>query len=70
VVVVLQSNLFAKPDEHGSFHLEAVPEGRYTLRVLYRGAFVHQETIEVGKSTAEVTVKLVAPTGKRSAEQP
>jgi plastocyanin len=68
-ILVLQSNLFARPDERGGFRIENVPEGRYTVRVFFRGSYVHQQTIEVGKSSLDLTLKLPAsPPAARKAD--
>jgi plastocyanin len=58
-VVVVASHLYAKPDERGSFKIENVPEGHYTLRVLYRGAFVHRQPLDVGKAPVEIALQNV-----------
>jgi plastocyanin len=64
-VLVLKSNLFARPDERGAFKIDNVPEGKYTLRVFFRGAFVHEQPLEVPtRKEVDVTVKAPQPAHK------
>ena len=65
-VLVLQTNLYARPDERGGFKIESVPEGRYSLKVFYKSGFVHQQTIDVGKSPLEVRVTVPSRAARRS----
>jgi hypothetical protein len=57
-VVAVDTPYVAQLDEHGGFKLE-VPEGRYTLRVFWRGAWVVSRPLDVGQH-AEVTVHVPA----------
>jgi hypothetical protein len=61
-VLVLATPYVARLDEKGGFKLE-VPEGKYTMRVFWRGAWVVQQPLEVGPRTTEVTVQV--PTGAK-----
>jgi plastocyanin len=63
-VVVLATPYVTRLDERGIFKLE-VPEGKYTLRVLWHGSWVVQQTLEVGSRTTEVTVQVPATGSKR-----
>src|SRR5262249_14388114 len=66
-VLVLKSNLYARPDDKGGFKIDGVPEGKYTLRVFFRGTFVHEQPVEVpGRGAVDVTVK--APQSAHKAE--
>jgi plastocyanin len=66
-IIVLKSNLSAKPDDKGAFKIDAVPEGHYTLRVFFRGSFVHEQGIDVPqKGPLDITVKLPAPAGRKA----
>lgn len=60
-VLVLKSNLYARPDDRGAFKIDNVPEGKYTLRVFFRGSFVHEQALEVpARGAVDVTVKAPA----------
>jgi len=64
-VLVLKSNLYARPDERGSFKIDNVPEGKYTLRVFFRGTFVHEQPLDVpARKEVDVTVKAPQPAHK------
>jgi len=64
-VLVLKSNLYARPDERGVFKIDNVPEGKYTLRVFFRGAFVHEQPLDVPtRKEVDVTVKAPQPAHK------
>ena len=64
-MLVLKSNLYARPDERGAFKIDNVPEGKYTLRVFFRGSFVHEQTIDVPtRKEVDVTVKAPQPAHK------
>lgn len=60
-VVVLQTPYFARLDDKGNFKLD-VPEGKYTLRVFWRGKWVVSQPLEVGAHATEVTVQVPAKT--------
>lgn len=67
-VLVLKSNLYARPDDKGAFKIDNVPEGKYTLRVFFRGSFVHEQPLEVpARGAVDVTVK-AAPGPAHKAE--
>jgi plastocyanin len=64
-VLVLKSNLYARPDERGAFKIDGVPEGKYTLRVFFRGTFVHEQPLEVpARAAVDVIVKAPQPAHK------
>jgi hypothetical protein len=64
-VLVLKSNLYARPDDRGAFKIDGVPEGKYTLRVFFRGEFVHEQQLEVPtRGAVDVTLKAPQPAGK------
>jgi len=44
-------------DERGAWKLD-VPEGKYTLRVFYRGAWAHNQPLEVSGKSTEMSVVL------------
>jgi hypothetical protein len=58
VVKVLSTPLFAKPDAKGAFKLDSVPDGKWTVKVWYRGTVLTQATVEVTEDGAEVTLKV------------
>ncbi len=58
-LVVVDSPFVARVDERGGFRIEA-PEGRYTLKVFYRGAWAASQPVEVGRG-GEVTVRVAKP---------
>jgi len=58
VVKVLSTPLFVKPDAKGAFKLDAVPDGKWTVKVWYRGTVLTQATVEVTDDGAEVTLKV------------
>jgi hypothetical protein len=63
------------PDERGSWKLE-VPEGKYTLRVFFRGGWAHSQPLEVSGKTTEISVTLpgaqpsTTPPARAAAPQP
>jgi plastocyanin len=56
-VVALDTPYAAAVDEHGAWKLE-VPEGHYTLRVFWRGAWVLTRPLEVGHLPAEIALHI------------
>jgi len=58
IVKVLSTPLFAVPDETGSFKMDNVPVGRWTVKVWYRGAIIAQTTVDVGEKGSDVVVKV------------
>jgi hypothetical protein len=58
-VVAVETPYVAQLDERGAFKLE-VPEGRYTLRVFWRGAWVVSRPVEVSARGAELAVRVPA----------
>jgi len=58
-LVVVPSNYFGRADEKGSFKIDA-PDGKYTLKVYFRGVWAASQPVEVGRS-GEVTVHLNLP---------
>jgi plastocyanin len=64
-VLVLQSNLFARVDEHGTWKIDNVPEGRYTLSLFFHGSYVYRQSLEVAKSPVDVPIKLPVPAPRR-----
>lgn len=62
VVKVLSTPLFARPDAKGTFTIGSVPDGKWTVKVWYRGAVLVQTTAEVGADkAAEVVLKVPEP---------
>jgi hypothetical protein len=62
VVKVLSTPLFARPDAKGAFSLDNVPDGKWTVKVWYRGSVLVQTTAEVGADKpAEVVLKIPEP---------
>ncbi|MSP61825.1 MAG: hypothetical protein EXR72_16120 [Myxococcales bacterium] len=55
-LVVVATPHFTRADEKGDFRIEA-PDGKYTLKVFYRGAWAATQPVEVSRG-AEVSVKL------------
>jgi hypothetical protein len=68
-IVVPASPHAAQADEKGAFKME-VPEGKYTLKVFWRGAWVLSQPLEVGPRTTDIalTVPAPPPTHKTRAE--
>jgi hypothetical protein len=58
-VVVVDTPYVAGVDERGAFRIE-VPEGRYTLRAYWRGAWLAGRPLEVGPHTPDVVLHLAA----------
>ena len=62
LVVVVGSPYHAVSDERGTFSVD-VPDGKYFVKALYRGAWTAPQPLEVAQTKGrEVTVKLPAPT--------
>jgi hypothetical protein len=64
--VITDSPHAAQVDDKGQFKLE-VPEGRYTLKVWFRGAWVVTMPVEVGPRVTELKVDV--PAQKRGKAQ-
>ncbi len=62
--VIVTSSITIQPDDRGNFKVE-VPEGKYTLRVFYRGQWVTTQPFEVNPHNNELAVQL--PPVKRPA---
>jgi plastocyanin len=58
VVKVLSTPLFVRPDARGSFKLDEVPEGKWTVKVWYRGAVLAQTVVEVTAKGGEAVLKV------------
>lgn len=56
-LLVVASPYVARVDDKGGFKLEA-PDGKYTLKVFYRGAWAASQPVEVGRAGGEAMVKL------------
>jgi plastocyanin len=65
-VIVTQTPYAAAVDEKGNFKLD-VPEGKYTLRVWWRGAWAVTQPLEVAGRTTEIAVQV--PAQKRAVEK-
>ena len=60
-ILVLQTNLYTKPDERGAFKFDNVPDGKYTVKVFHRSGFIHQQTLEIAagtKGAVDVSIKV------------
>ncbi len=68
-VVVVQTPFAAQVDDKGTFKID-VPEGKYTLRVFFRGQWVMSQPLEVGPRSTDVSLQLPAPTVARAASRP
>jgi hypothetical protein len=65
-LVAVETPYFAQADERGNFRLE-VPEGRYTLKVFWRG-WVLSQPLEVGPKMTDLSLQVpmsVSAEGKR-----
>jgi plastocyanin len=58
VVKVLSTPLYVRPDAKGAFTIDSVPDGKWTVKVWYRGAVLTQTTVEVTDKGAEVVLKV------------
>src|SRR5262249_59742420 len=67
-ILVMQSPLYARPEDNGHFKIEGVSEGHYKLRVFLRGNLVYEQSVDVGRVSLEVPVKVPAPS--RRTEEP
>jgi plastocyanin len=68
-VVVVQTPWAAQVDDKGSFKID-VPEGKYTLRVFYRGQWVMSQPLEVGPRSTDVSLQLPALAPARATPRP
>lgn len=57
-VLVLRAPRFALPAASGAFTFEGVPDGTHTLRVWFRGRWIHSQRVTVKRKT---TVKVQLP---------
>ena len=60
-LVVTDTAVAVRPDERWAYKLE-VPDGKYTLRVLYKGSVAVERVVDVAKSTE---LNLTIPAGLR-----
>jgi plastocyanin len=58
-VLAVQTPYTVRLDDKGGFKLD-VPEGKYTLRVFYRGRWVLSQPLEVGSHSTDVTLQVPA----------
>jgi hypothetical protein len=68
-VLVVDSPLHARADEKGAFTIEA-PDGKYTLKAFWRGAWSAPQPVEVGGKAHEVTVRVAPPATPTEAARP
>jgi plastocyanin len=68
-VVVLQTPFAAQVDDKGAFKIDA-PEGKYTLKVFFRGQWVMSQPLEVGPRSTDVSLQLPAPAPARAVARP
>jgi hypothetical protein len=66
-VIVVGSPFFAAVDDKGGFKLPDAPEGRATLKVWSQGRWVHQQEIEVGAKSNDLSIKVAEPGSKSAA---
>jgi hypothetical protein len=59
MLLVVPSSYFVHADEKGSFKIDA-PDGKYTLKVFFRGVWAASQQVEVGRG-GEVVVRLNLP---------
>jgi hypothetical protein len=57
-VIVVGTPFYAAVDDKGGFRLPDAPEGRATLKVWSGGKWVHEQEIEIGPKSADLTVKV------------
>jgi plastocyanin len=62
IIKVLPTPLFTRPDDKGAFKLDNVPEGKWAVKVWYRGEILATEAVEVGPKGGDVVVRI--PEGK------
>jgi hypothetical protein len=58
-LLVVPTQWFGHSDDKGSFKIDA-PDGKYTLKVFFRGVWAASQPVEVGRG-GEVLVRLVLP---------
>lgn len=59
-VLVVASPFFAVADEKGAFRLPDVPDGKATLKVWSHGRWVHEEELEVGPKTSDLSITVTS----------
>jgi plastocyanin len=67
VVKVLPTPLFARPDDKGLFKINNVPEGKWTVKVWYRGDVIASESVEIGPQGGDVVVRVPLQDSKPAA---
>jgi hypothetical protein len=67
-ILVSASPWFVTVDERGTFKMDA-PEGKYTLRVFWRGQWVMSQPLEVGPRSTDVSLQLPSPSKPRPVEK-
>jgi plastocyanin len=63
IVLITKTPFYASADDKGAFKMEA-PEGKYTLRIYWRGAWVVSQPLDVGPRTTDVSIQV--PSQKRA----
>lgn len=63
VLLAVESPYTAQVDERGSFKIEA-PEGKYTLKVYWRGAWALEQRLEVGPRSMDIALQLPQASAK------
>jgi len=61
-VLVVPTRYLGRADERGAFAIDA-PDGKYTLKAFYRGAWTDPVPVEIGGRARDVAVRLPARTG-------
>jgi hypothetical protein len=65
-LIVMPGGINVKLDEHGAFNAQ-VKEGRYNVKLFFRGSYVVERDIDVGKNPVELQLALPAHVAKKDA---
>jgi hypothetical protein len=68
-IVVTDGGIAVRPDERGAFSA-TVPDGRYSLKLFYRGAFVVERDLDLGGKPIELSFTLPSRSARKEPETP
>jgi hypothetical protein len=68
-IVVTDGGIPVRPDERGAFSA-TVPDGRYSLKLFYRGAYVVERDLDLGSKPIELSFTLPSRSARKEPEPP
>jgi hypothetical protein len=68
-LVVTDGGITVRPDERGAFSA-TVPDGRYAMKLFFRGGYVVERDLDIGSKTIELAFTLPVRSARKEAEAP